>query len=89
MNKVTEEYLQKLQSYQINRARLITSKKLTATDWYFTRRTEREVEIPADIAAERATTIEKFDTFETAILSATTENIYETIKDATIAFDAK
>jgi hypothetical protein len=89
MREITEEYLQELKSYQINRARSITSKKLTVTDWYFTRRTEREVEIPADIAAERATTIEKFDTFEAAILSGTTKNIYETIKDATIAFDAK
>lgn len=86
---MNEKYLQKLQSYQINKARSITSAKLTATDWYITRKTEREVEIPADIATERATVIEKFNTFEAAILSATTENIYTIIKDATIAFEAK
>lgn len=86
---MNEEYLQKLQTYQINKARSITSKKLAATDWYVTRKTEREVEIPADIATERATVIEKFNTFEAAILSATTENIYNIIDDATIAFEAK
>jgi hypothetical protein len=86
---MNEEYLQKLQTYQINKARSITSKKLAATDWYVTRNVEREIEIPADIAAERATAIEKFNTFETAILSATTENIYTIIKNATIAFEGE
>ena len=89
MREITEEYLQELKSYQINRARSITSTKLAATDWYVTRKFEREVEIPADVAAGRATAIEKFDTFEAAILSGTTKNIYETIKDATIAFETK
>jgi transposase len=86
---MNEEYLQKLQTYQISKARSITSKKLAATDWYVTRNVEREIEIPADIAAERATAIEKFNTFETAILSATTENIYTIIKNATIAFEGE
>jgi hypothetical protein len=89
MEEITEEYLQELKSYQINRARSITSTKLAATDWYVTRKFEREVEIPADVAAGRATAIEKFDTFEATILSATTENIYQIIKDANIAFQAK
>jgi hypothetical protein len=80
-----EEQLQELKSYQINRARSITSKKLAATDWYVIRRTETEVEIPTDIAAERATVKEKFNTFEAAILSCTTETIYNIID----AFDAK
>jgi hypothetical protein len=78
-----------MQSFQINRARSITSKKLEATDWYVIRKTETEVQIPADIAAERATIKEKFNTLEAAILSATTENIYQTIKDANIAFNTK
>jgi hypothetical protein len=89
MEEITEEHFQKMQSFQINRARSITLTKLTATDWYVTRKFEREVEIPTDVAAGRATAIEKFNTFETAILSATTENIYQIIKDANIAFQAK
>jgi hypothetical protein len=89
MEEITEEHFQKMQSFQINRARSITSKKLEATDWYVIRKTETEVQIPADIAAERATIKEKFNTLEAAILSATTENIYQTIKDANIAFNTK
>ena len=38
-----EEYLQTLKSHQINIARSITSNKLATTDWYVTRKTEREV----------------------------------------------
>jgi len=64
---MNEEYLQKLQTYQISKARSITSKKLAATDWYVTRNVEREIEIPADIAAERATAIEKFNTFKNGL----------------------
>jgi len=84
-----EEQLQELQSYQINIARSITSNKLATTDWYVTRKTEREVEIPTDITTERATAIEKFNAFESAILTGTTETIYNIIDDATIAFEAK
>lgn len=78
---MNEEYLQKLQAYQINMARSIVSKKLSGTDWYVTRNVERGIEIPADVAAERATAIEEFNAFETAILGATTENIYNIINE--------
>ena len=39
MEEITEEHFQKMQSFQINRARSITSKKLEATDWYVIRKT--------------------------------------------------
>jgi S1-C subfamily serine protease len=78
MNK---EHLQKLQADEINIARSIISKKLSSTDWYVTRNVERGIEIPADVAAERATAIEKFNAFETAILGATTENINNIINE--------
>ena len=82
-----EKYLQRLQTYQISEARSTTARKLNTTDWYITRKTEREIEIPADIAAERAAVIDKFNTFEAAILGATEENIYTVIGEANKAFN--
>lgn len=47
-------------------------KMLTTTDWYVTRKVERNVDIPADIAAKRAAVIAESDRLENAIKACTT-----------------
>ena len=61
-----------LKSQFIAQAKDNANKALAATDWVVVRKAERGVEIPADIAAERAKIIADCEAKEAAIAAATT-----------------
>jgi len=45
---------------------------LASTDWYVTRKVERNVDIPTDVAAKRLAIVAESDRLETAIKACTT-----------------
>ena len=47
-------------------------KLLSTTDWYVTRKVERNVDIPTDVASKRVAIVAESDRLETAIAGATT-----------------
>ena len=47
-------------------------KLLSTTDWYVTRKVERSVDIPTDVASKRVAIVAESDRLETAIAGATT-----------------
>jgi hypothetical protein len=61
-----------LKSVYISQAKAAAGSQLAQTDWMITRKFERGIEIPADIAAERAKIIADCDAKEAAIQAATT-----------------
>jgi len=61
-----------LKSQWIAQAKENANKALAATDWVVVRKAERGVEIPEDIAAERAQIIADCEAKEAAIAAATT-----------------
>jgi hypothetical protein len=61
-----------LKSQFIAQAKDNANKALAATDWYVIRKAERGVEIPADIAAERAKILDDTEAKEEAIAACTT-----------------
>ena len=61
-----------LKSQWIEQTKESANKALAATDWVVVRKAERGVEIPADIAAERAKIIADCEAKEAAIAAATT-----------------
>jgi hypothetical protein len=61
-----------LKSQFIAQAKDSANKALAATDWVVVRKAERGVEIPADIAAERAKIIADTEAKEAAIAACTT-----------------
>jgi len=61
-----------LKSQFIAQAKDSANKALAATDWVVVRKAERGVEIPADIAAERAQIIADCEAKEAAIAASTT-----------------
>jgi len=61
-----------LKSNWIAQAKAAAGSALAATDWMVIRKAERGVEIPAEVAAERAKIIADCDAKETAIAAATT-----------------
>jgi len=61
-----------LKSQWIAQGKVSANSQLAATDWMVIRKAERNVDIPADVVAERAKIIADCATKETAILAATT-----------------
>jgi hypothetical protein len=61
-----------LKSQWIAQAKAAAGAALAATDWMVIRKAERGVEIPAEVAAERAKIVADCNAKETAILAATT-----------------
>jgi hypothetical protein len=45
---------------------------LATTDWYVTRKVERNVDIPTDVASKRVSIVAESERLETAIAGATT-----------------
>jgi hypothetical protein len=61
-----------LKSNHIAQVKQNTNLTLSQTDWYIIRKAERNVDIPADIAAYRAAVVAWAETTEAAIIAATT-----------------
>lgn len=61
-----------LKTQWIAQCKAAAGSALAATDWYVIRKAERGVEIPADIAAERAKIVADCNAKETAIAACTT-----------------
>lgn len=61
-----------LKSQWVAQCKAAAGSQLAATDWMVIRKSEHGIEIPADIAAERAKIIADCDAKETAILACTT-----------------
>ena len=69
----TERLITKgLKSNHIAQVKHNTNMTLAPTDWYVIRKAERNVEIPADVAAYRASVVAWADATEAAILAVTT-----------------
>jgi hypothetical protein len=56
-----------LKHTMINQVKHTAGTMLNQTDWYVTRKTERDVAIPADVVAQRAHVVAESDRLETAI----------------------
>jgi hypothetical protein len=61
-----------LKSQWISQIKASANSQLQPTDWCVTRKSERNIDIPADIAAERAQIIADCEAKEAAITAATT-----------------
>jgi hypothetical protein len=61
-----------LKSTQIAQVKQVCNSKLSQTDWAVTRKMERNIDIPADIIAERAKAVAECNRLEAAIIAATT-----------------
>ena len=61
-----------LKSNMIAQVKDTAGKLLSQTDWYVTRKVERNVDIPADVAAKRLAIVAESDRLETAIKACTT-----------------
>ena len=68
----TEEKLvtKGLKSQKIAEVKYTAGTYLAQTDWYVTRKMEREVAIPADVVTERAHVVAESERLETAIAEA-------------------
>ena len=61
-----------LKSNMIAQVKDTAGKLLSTTDWYVTRKVERSVDIPTDVASKRVAIVAESDRLETAIAGATT-----------------
>ncbi len=61
-----------LKSNHIAQVKQNANRTLAPTDWYVIRKAERNIEIPADVAAYRTAVIERAETTEAAITAVTT-----------------
>ena len=61
-----------LKSTMIAQVKDTAGKLLATTDWYVTRKVERNVDIPTDVASKRLAIVAESDRLETAIAGATT-----------------
>ena len=61
-----------LKSTMIAQVKDTAGKMLATTDWYVTRKVERNVDIPTDVASKRLAIVAESDRLETAIAGATT-----------------
>ncbi len=61
-----------LKSNMIAQVKHTAGTLLAQTDWYVTRKVERNVDIPADVATKRAAVIAESERLETAITACTT-----------------
>ena len=79
-DKVLPSTLQELKDIRITELKFVTHTKLTKTDWYITRKSERDIAIPADIISEREDIINSYETNKTNINNLTTKKevvVYE------------
>lgn len=79
-DKVLPNTLQELKDIRITELKFVTHTKLTKTDWYITRKSERDIAIPADIISERENIINSYETNKTNINNLTTKKevvVYE------------
>ena len=79
-DKVLPNTLQELKDTRITELKFVTHTKLTKTDWYITRKSERDIAIPADIISEREDIINSYETNKTNINNLTTKKevvVYE------------
>ena len=53
------------------RSKETANKLLASTDWYITRKVEREVDVPAEVATKRAAIVAEATRLEAAITAAT------------------
>jgi hypothetical protein len=73
MVDTTEQVVTKgLKSNFIAQTKDTAGKLLANTDWYVVRKTERNVDIPANVVTKRATIVTEADRLETAIAGVTT-----------------
>lgn len=71
-----------LKTYHIAQTKDTAGKILLQTDWYVTRKYERGVEIPAEIASKRALVVAEADRLEVAIQGCgTVEELIEVLND--------
>ena len=61
-----------LKSNMIAQVKDTAGKMLATTDWYVTRKVERDVDIPTDVASKRTAIVAESDRLETAIAAVTT-----------------
>jgi hypothetical protein len=64
--------LDSLKTYWTDQAKATASSLLSATDWMVIRKAERDVAIPTDVVAYRASVVAKADELEGAISAVTT-----------------
>ena len=72
--------LEELKDIRITELKFVTHTKLTKTDWYVTRKAERDIAIPADIISERESIINLYETNKTNINNLATKKevvVYE------------
>jgi hypothetical protein len=73
MVDTTEQVVTKgLKSNMIAQVKDTAGKLLATTDWYVTRKVERSVDIPTDVASKRVAIVAESERLETAIAGATT-----------------
>ena len=73
MEDTTEQVVTKgLKSNMIAQVKDTAGKMLSTTDWYVTRKVERSVDIPTDVASKRVAIVAESERLETAIAGATT-----------------
>ena len=80
INKTWSETLAELKAKQIDNFKGQINSKLATTDWYVTRKVERNIDIPQDIQDTRAGLLTQLDTVETEINALTT-------KKAVVSYD--
>ena len=67
----TEHTTKGLKSIHIAQVKDTANKLLASTDWYITRKVEREVDVPTEVATKRAAIIAEATRLEAAITAAT------------------
>ena len=73
MVDTTEQLVTKgLKSNMIAQVKDTAGKMLATTDWYVTRKMERNVDIPTDVSSKRVAIVAESDRLETAIAAVTT-----------------
>ena len=72
--------LEELKDIRITELKFVMHTKLTKTDWYITRKYERDVAIPTNIVEERNAIMQSYETNKTNINNLTTKKevtVYE------------
>ena len=72
-NKTWTESLADLKTAKVKHLKSLYNRKLSETDWYVTRKSEKGTAIPSDIQTERDNLRTACDTHETAINAKTTK----------------
>lgn len=72
-DKTWSQTLEELKSIKISDLQFYTNHLLSDTDWYVTRKYERNIDIPESIQSERETILNNHDTKETEINALTSK----------------